>query len=163
MIDPRAEYDRRLAAWRERIAALDRINFIISNIRLAIALAGAVLLWLAFVRASISPAWPLAAWLSFGGLAILHAKRLQRFERAQAAERVYLRGLERLSGRWTGGGPGGARDGARFLDGHAYAGDLDLFGPGSIHVAHTADEFVSIAELTAAAGHYVTLAKALLG
>jgi acetylornithine deacetylase len=38
-----------------------------------------------------------------------------------------------------------------------------LFGPGSIHVAHTADEFVSIAELTAAAGHYVTLARALLG
>jgi acetylornithine deacetylase len=38
-----------------------------------------------------------------------------------------------------------------------------LFGPGSIHVAHTADELVSIAELTAAAGHYVTLARALLG
>ena len=34
---PRAEYERRLAAWRERIAALDRINFTISNIRLAIA------------------------------------------------------------------------------------------------------------------------------
>ena len=42
-------------------------------------------------------------------------------------------------------------------------GEPLLFGPGSIHVAHTADEFVSIAELTAAAGHYVTLAKALLG
>jgi acetylornithine deacetylase len=42
-------------------------------------------------------------------------------------------------------------------------GEPLLFGPGSIHVAHTADEFVSIAELTAAAGHYVTLARALLG
>ena len=42
-------------------------------------------------------------------------------------------------------------------------GEPLLFGPGSIHVAHAADEFVSIAELTAAAGHYVTLAKALLG
>ena len=31
-----------------------------------------------------------------------------------------------------------------------------LFGPGSIHVAHTADEFVSIAELSAAADQYVT-------
>ena len=41
-------------------------------------------------------------------------------------------------------------------------GDPLLFGPGSIHVAHTADEWVSIAELKAAAGHYVTLAKALL-
>jgi acetylornithine deacetylase len=42
-------------------------------------------------------------------------------------------------------------------------GEPLLFGPGSIHAAHTADESVSIAELTAAVGHYVTLAKALLG
>ena len=41
-------------------------------------------------------------------------------------------------------------------------GEPLLFGPGSIHVAHTADEWVSIVELQAAAGHYVTLAKALL-
>ena len=37
-----------------------------------------------------------------------------------------------------------------------------LFGPGSIHVAHTADEFVSIAELHAAVDSYVTIAKGLL-
>jgi acetylornithine deacetylase len=37
-----------------------------------------------------------------------------------------------------------------------------LFGPGSIHAAHTADEHVSIAELHAAADHYVTLARELL-
>jgi len=41
-------------------------------------------------------------------------------------------------------------------------GDPLLFGPGSIHVAHTADEYVSIAELHAAASHYATLARALL-
>ena len=41
-------------------------------------------------------------------------------------------------------------------------GEPLLFGPGSIHVAHTADEWVSIAELHAAAAHYVTIAKALL-
>jgi len=41
-------------------------------------------------------------------------------------------------------------------------GEPLLFGPGSIHVAHTADEWVSIEELHAAAKHYVTLAKALL-
>jgi acetylornithine deacetylase len=41
-------------------------------------------------------------------------------------------------------------------------GEPLLFGPGSIHVAHTADEWVSIAELHAAASHYVTIAKALL-
>jgi acetylornithine deacetylase len=37
-----------------------------------------------------------------------------------------------------------------------------LFGPGSIHVAHTADECVSIAELRAAADHYVAIARELL-
>ena len=128
MTDPRAEYEGRLAARREQIAALDRINFIISNIRLAIAGAGAVLLWMAFVRAAISPFWPLGAWLSFGGLAAIHARRLQGFERAQAAERVYLRGLDRVLDRWAGAG----RDGAAFLPGHPYANDLDLFGPASL-------------------------------
>jgi acetylornithine deacetylase len=38
-----------------------------------------------------------------------------------------------------------------------------LFGPGSVHAAHTADESVSIAELHAAADHYVAIARALLG
>jgi len=37
-----------------------------------------------------------------------------------------------------------------------------LFGPGSVHAAHTADESVSIAELHAAADQYVAIARALL-
>jgi acetylornithine deacetylase len=41
-------------------------------------------------------------------------------------------------------------------------GEPLLFGPGSIHLAHTADESVSIAELEAAADHYVTIARELL-
>jgi len=41
-------------------------------------------------------------------------------------------------------------------------GEPLLFGPGSIHVAHTADEYVSIAELHAAVEHYVTIARELL-
>jgi len=41
-------------------------------------------------------------------------------------------------------------------------GEPLLFGPGSIHVAHTAHEFVSIAELTAAVDSYVGIVKGLL-
>jgi acetylornithine deacetylase len=41
-------------------------------------------------------------------------------------------------------------------------GDPLLFGPGSIHAAHTADESVAIAELTEAADHYVRIARHLL-
>ena len=37
-----------------------------------------------------------------------------------------------------------------------------LFGPGSIHTAHTADEFVDIAELHAAVDAYVGIARKLL-
>jgi acetylornithine deacetylase len=37
-----------------------------------------------------------------------------------------------------------------------------LYGPGSIHVAHTADEFIEIAELEAAVAGYVALARELL-
>jgi hypothetical protein len=124
----RAEYESRLTARRVRIAELDRVNLLLSNIRLGIALAAAVLLWMAFVRGSISPLWPVGAWLSFAVVAVIHAKRLQGFERAQAAERVYVRGLDRIDDRW----PGKGRDGAPFLGDHPYAGDLDLFGPASL-------------------------------
>lgn len=128
MTDPRAEYDRRLAGWRARIAELDRTHLLLSNSRLVVAGAGAVSLWMAAVRASISGAWPVIAWLTFGVLAVVHARLLQRAERARAAERVYLRGLDRLNDRWAGTG----RDGAEFLGDHPYARDLDLFGPASL-------------------------------
>ena len=41
-------------------------------------------------------------------------------------------------------------------------GEPLLIGPGSIHLAHTADEYVSIAELQAAVDRYESLARALL-
>lgn len=37
-----------------------------------------------------------------------------------------------------------------------------LFGPGSIHVAHTPDEFIDVAELRAAAGAYERIVRSLL-
>ncbi|MFN7982626.1 MAG: M20/M25/M40 family metallo-hydrolase [Vicinamibacterales bacterium] len=41
-------------------------------------------------------------------------------------------------------------------------GEPLLFGPGSIHVAHTADEFIDIGEQRAAVDGYITLAQRLL-
>ena len=38
-------------------------------------------------------------------------------------------------------------------------GEPLLFGPGSVHVAHTAEEFLSIAELNAAIDHNVAIAR----
>jgi len=128
VVNPRDEYERRLASWRSRIADLDRINLRISNARLVLAVAGAILLWQAFVRARISPWWPVADGGLFAALAVYHALLLGRLERAQRAESIYIRGLERLADRWVGTG----RDGARFLDDHPYARDLDLFGRASL-------------------------------
>jgi hypothetical protein len=128
VVEPRPEYERRLSHWRARIAALDRVNLQISYGRLVLGVTGAILLWLAFVSATISPAWPVGVWLAFGVLAVIHARQLQRYERAVSAERVYLRGLDRLADTWEGKG----RDGAMFLEGHLYARDLDLFGPASL-------------------------------
>jgi hypothetical protein len=83
---------------------------------------------MAFIRAMLSPTWPLLAWLAFGALVVVHARLLHRMERAKNAERWYLRGLDRLSGQW----PGTGRDGTVFLEGHPYAHDLDLFGRASL-------------------------------
>jgi hypothetical protein len=125
---PRAEYERRLALWRERIAVFERRHFVLSNARLAAAGAIALLLWLAFFRAALSPAWIILGVIAFGVLAVIHARLLQRSERAQRAERLYERGIDRLNDRWAGVGRGGER----FLDDHPYARDLDLFGRASL-------------------------------
>jgi acetylornithine deacetylase/succinyl-diaminopimelate desuccinylase-like protein len=37
-----------------------------------------------------------------------------------------------------------------------------MFGPGSIHVAHTPDESIDVNELRAAVGAYETIVKSLL-
>ena len=146
MTDPRAEYERRLSDWRRRISDLDRRHFLISNARLALAVIGAILLWQAFVRARISPWWPVADGLVFAVLAVYHAFLLQRRDRARRAAAVYARGLDRLADRWAGAG----RDGARFLEGHPYARDLDLFGRASLferlNTARTEAGEVTLAE-----------------
>src|SRR5919198_907903 len=118
---PRGEYERRLIARRARIAEFDRTHFRLSNLRLLIAASVALLLWLAFGRATVSAWWPLAGAAGFGALVVVHARVLERAQRARRAARLYERGIDRLSGRW-----------AVFGEGHPYARDLDLFGRASL-------------------------------
>jgi hypothetical protein len=126
--DPRHEYRSRLAAWRSRISALDRLHLAVSNGRLVVALVGAILLWQAFVRESIPAVWPAIVAIAFLALIVVHARVLQRADRARHAEQWYVRGTRRLDGDWIGRG----RDGARYAADHPYARDLDLFGRGSL-------------------------------
>jgi MutS domain V len=107
---------------------LDRTHLWLSNGRLLLATVGAILLWQSVIRHSASGWWPVAAGLAFGALAVVHARALNRMERARRAERVYLRALDRLNDRWAGAG----REGAAFLGDHLYARDLDLFGRASL-------------------------------
>jgi len=128
MTEPRVEYETRLKRWRERLADLDRRHLHLSHARLVAAAVIAMLLWLAFGRAAISPWWIAAGAIGFGALAVAHARVLQRIERGQRAAALYERALERLSGTWQGKG----RDGDRFLGDHPYARDLDIFGHASL-------------------------------
>jgi len=125
---PRAEYARRIVWWDAAIAAGERRHALISNLRLATAGVMAVAAWLVFFRAAAPIAVFLVPALGFLALMIVHALLLQRNERAARARRLYIRGLERMDGKW----PGTGSDGGRFAVNHAYARDLDLFGPGSL-------------------------------
>jgi hypothetical protein len=126
--DPRQEYRRRIERWSVEIARTDRAHMLISNLRLAAVVGGAVVFWLAFVRDAVAAWWVAGPIVTFGVLAVRHARVLQVGERARRARRLYERGLERIGDIWMGTG----RDGIRFLDGHPFARDLDLFGRGSL-------------------------------
>jgi hypothetical protein len=126
--DPRAEYGRRIERWNGQIARADRAHALIANARLTLAAIIAVLAWQAFVSHRVSAIWPLVFLMGFVVLALVHVRVLRRMERARRARQLYERGMARLSSTWAGAGP----DGTRFLEGHRFAHDLDLFGPASL-------------------------------
>jgi hypothetical protein len=126
--DPRAEYERRIAALDVRLASGARRHLLASNLRLAVFAALAAIAWLAFAPGVFSPVILLIPALAFCVLLIVHARILNANDRALRARRYCERGLDRLDGSWMGTGA----DGARFLEHHPYARDLDLFGPGSL-------------------------------
>src|SRR5436190_1211695 len=125
---PRDEYERRLEDRRAGVAAIDRTHVNLSNARLATAAVLVLLLWFALGPATISPLWPIAVAIAFGALVIVHARVIERGERARRAVRIYQRGLDRLDFR--GAGSDRARD--AFLDDHQDVRDLELSGPESL-------------------------------
>jgi len=128
-MDPHGVYTERLAA-RRQVAALDERRHIrLGNLRLAVALAAAVMAWLALSRQVISAWWLVAPGAVFLSLVVIHDRVLRAKGRAERAARFYEQGLARLEDRWIGQG----ETGERFLTpGHPYAEALDLFGRGSL-------------------------------
>ena len=129
LVSPHAEYQARLAARRAEEERLGRAERRLSNARLAVFAAGLGVAWLVFGRAALAGAWLAAPIAGFLALVVAHDRVITRRRRAARAAAFYERGLARLEHRFAGSG----ESGERFADpAHPYAGDLDLFGPGSL-------------------------------
>jgi hypothetical protein len=128
-VSPSIEYSRRLQERRSEVAQYERLHVNFGNMRLAVAITAAAMLWFVFARNSMSPWCLLVPFVFFILLTILHSRVLQRRTCAERAAKVYSNGLARIEDRWAGIG----EPGERFDDPHhVYAGDLDLFGGGSL-------------------------------
>jgi len=127
--EPAEEYRRRSAARETEVRRLERLHIRFGNVRLFVAIVGAVMAWWAFRLHSISPWWLGAPVAAFAMVAVVHARVLRAQRNALRAVAVYERGLARIEDRWMDGGSRGER----FRNAHhLYAADLDLFGPGSL-------------------------------
>jgi hypothetical protein len=128
-LPPLGEYGRRLEERRRRTAEFARRERVAGNARVIVFLAGVLLLVLAFGAHILSAWWILLPILLYAALLIQHEKVTRIWHRSQRAVAFYDNGLARLRDDWKGRG----QNGARFRDDtHPYAGDLDLFGPGSL-------------------------------
>jgi hypothetical protein len=125
-------FDRYSAARDERVhaaAELQRRERAISTLRLAIVAVALIAVWLAFITETISAVWLLFPVVLFVVLAVVHERLIAWRSRLERGAAFYELGLARLSGKWMGRGVSGAE----FADDkHPYAGDLDLFGHGSL-------------------------------
>lgn len=92
-------------------------------------MAGAAAGWLALGRGWFGWEWLIVPLALFVVLVVWHERTQRRWQRATRAVAFYENGLERLEDRWAGAGVAGTR----FANpSHPYAGDLDVFGPGSL-------------------------------
>ena len=127
--DPRSTYSYLLDQRRAAIAALDRRHRFFGYAKLAMAVLGALLIWVALARSAAAILWLLAPIAIFAVLVVLHDRLLKSVERLRRAARFFETGLARLDDQW----PGTGDSGERYLNPeHPYATDLDLFGKGSL-------------------------------
>jgi len=128
VLDPRAEYVRRLEVHTGVVASKERQHIHLGNAKLAVVGAAIVLLWLIFAR-HVSVYWLILPAGVYAALAILHERTIRVRDRAKTAADFYRAGFARMEDRWAGTGA----TGERFRDPqHVYADDLDLFGRGCL-------------------------------
>lgn len=123
------EYHRRSSEQRHRAAVLQRQDLRLGIAKLTLVFVFLVVAWLGLARHWFSTLWLIVPVLALAALFLAHDRVIRARRGAERLLAFYERGLARLEDRWSGLGPAGER----FRDsGHAYAEDLDLFGPGSL-------------------------------
>jgi hypothetical protein len=126
---PSEEYVQRRNARQLRVAHYEKIHVRLGNVRLLLAAVAVFMAWASFRMHSLSPWWLVAPVAAFVGSASYHSRVLRARELSERAVSFYERALARVEDRWAGSG----ETGERFDDPHhVYAGDLDLFGKGSL-------------------------------
>ncbi len=125
----RTEYENRLQARLQSHDQLRRQDDHAVSFRTAVACAGILLAWVVFGGWGIPWQFLLIPAGLFLAAVIFHEAIKRKQRSTNLAIEYYQRCLQRLDGKWSGAGP----DGAEFLDPlHPYAGDLDIFGTGSL-------------------------------
>lgn len=126
---PRDIYATRLEARRSeaaRCAANEKRLGTARLVAFALGAGGAILAY----QGESSGAFLLAiAAIGFGALALVHERVIRSHEDARRACTFYERGIARIDHAFAGTGSAGDEYGVAH---HAYAGDLDIFGEGSL-------------------------------
>jgi hypothetical protein len=126
---PFEEYVQRRNARQSRVAHYERIHIRLGNLRLALVAGAVIMVWASLRAHSLSAWWLAAPVAALVGIAAYHSRILRARELAERAAAFYEKALARVEDRWAGSG----ETGERFDDPHhVYAGDLDLFGKGSL-------------------------------
>jgi MutS-like protein len=129
VLDPRAEYNRRIGIHQHVISRDEIAHRKIGNAKFAAVIAAIAIAILAISKHSFSAYWLFAPVAVYAALAVLHERVLGAKSRAELAAAFYRKGLMRMDDKWSGTG----ETGDRFRDPkHTYADDLDLFGRGCL-------------------------------
>ncbi len=126
---PAKEYAGRLEQRRQRTTQLARQEQLAGYSRIVVFFLGVLVLVLSFGYDVLSAWWLLPLIVLYSILLFFHERVTRAWYRSRRAVAFYENGLARLHDDWKGRG----QDGARFRDdNHPYAGDLDIFGTGSL-------------------------------
>jgi len=138
--DRSEEYRARAARFGKTAEEHGARSRLVSNLRgLSFGVAAVAAIVAATGRAvSVSGPLAVAGLCCFVALLVVHSRVIAAEDTAKRWARVNLDAIRRVTGKWREL----PENGARFADAaHPYAGDLDLFGPGSLFqrlsVAHT--------------------------